>query len=52
MDTIENKMPGHDKYITIPEFNKLIAKNFSERLKQAKLETKDDIAEFVKKTKN
>ena len=29
---------------------KLTAGNFAERLKQAKLTTKDDIADFIKKT--
>ena len=46
---IENKIPDHDKYITAQEFSKLTADNFTARLKQAKLATKDDIADFVKK---
>ena len=33
---------AHDKYITIPKFNKLTTKNFEERLKQADLVTKTD----------
>ena len=40
----------HDKYITIPEFNKLTAENFAARLAQANLVGKSDIAHFVKKT--
>ena len=32
----------HDKYITTPEFNKLTAENFAERLKQANFITKTD----------
>ena len=46
---IEKKIPDHDKYITTEEFNKLRTENFAERLKQAKLSMKDDIADFVKK---
>ena len=44
---VENKIPNHDKYITTPEFNKLIVENFTARLKQASLVTKTD---FDKKT--
>ena len=32
----------HDKYISIPEFNKLAAENFAARLAQANLKTKTD----------
>ena len=32
----------YDKYITTPEFHKLIAENFTARLKQANLLTKPD----------
>ena len=46
----ENKIPGHSKYITTPEFNTLTAENITARLKQANLSTKGDIADFVKKT--
>ena len=46
---IEKKIPDHDKYITTEELNKLRTENFAERLKQAKLSMKDDIADFVKK---
>ena len=46
---IEKKIPYHDKYITTEELNKLRTENFAERLKQAKLSMKDDIADFVKK---
>ena len=37
----------HDKYITIPEFNKLTAERFAARLAQA---NKSDIANFIEKT--
>ena len=37
------------KYITTGKFNKLTAENFAARLKQAYLETKDDIDGFVEK---
>ena len=40
----------HSKYITCPEFNKLTAESFAARLAQAKLASKNDIANFVKKT--
>ena len=40
----------HDKYITTQEFNKLTSESFTERLKQANLASKNDIADFVKKT--
>ena len=33
----------HDKYITIPEFNKATVEYISERLKQANLITKKDL---------
>ena len=48
--TLKRQIPDHDKCITIPEFNKLMAEDFAARLKQAKLATKDDIADFVEKT--
>ena len=38
----------HDKYITTGEFNK--SENFTARIKQANLASKNDIANFVKKT--
>ena len=41
----KNYWHDHAKYITTQEFNKLAA-----RLAQAKLETKVDIADLVKKT--
>ena len=47
---VENKTPDHSKQIIAPEFNKLTAKYFTTRLKQATLATKGDIADFVKKT--
>ena len=37
-------------YITTPEFNKLTAEKFTTRLKLATSATKNDIADFVKKT--
>ena len=40
---------NHDKCITFPEFNKLIAKNVASRLAQENLATKSDIANFVNK---
>ena len=50
---IENKIAAdhdHDKYIITQEFNKLTSENFTARLKQANLASKNDIANFVKKT--
>ena len=44
---MKREIPAHDKCITTPEYNKLMAENFAARLKQAKLATKDDIADFV-----
>ena len=38
----------HDKYITIPEFNKLLAEVFDARLKQADLVTKTDFDDKLK----
>ena len=38
---VENKIPSHDKYITMPEFNKLSAESFAGRLKQVNLLTKN-----------
>ena len=42
------KIPDHNKYITSPKFNKNT--NFAARLAQANLESKNDIANFAKKT--
>ena len=50
LTTVENKIPDHSKYITTPEFNKLTAENFATRLAQTNLISKNDIADFVKKT--
>ena len=50
LTSIENKIPDHNKYITTLEFNKLIAGNFTAKLKQVNPATKDDIAVFLKKT--
>ena len=48
---LKTKITDHDhnKYIVIPEFNKLIAENVGARLAQANLASKSDIANFVKK---
>ena len=40
----------HDKYINTEEFNKLAPENFTARLKQENLVSKNDVANFVKKT--
>ena len=52
INEIENKTNDHDhaKYITTQEFHKLTAGNFTARLAQTNLASKDDIANFVKKT--
>ena len=49
INDIEKKITDHDhdKYITIPEFNKLTAERFAARLAQA---NKSDIANFIEKT--
>ena len=39
---VKNKIPNHAKYTTTPEFNKLKAESFAERLKQADLLNKTD----------
>ena len=49
-NAVENKILDYSKQITTPEFNKFTAENFTPRLKQANVATKDDIADFVKKT--
>ena len=36
-------------YTTIPEFNQLAKKSLDEKLKQANLASKNDIAEFIRK---
>ena len=49
---MENKITAdhdHDRYISTPEFNRLTSKNFTAVLKQANLESKSDITNFVKK---
>ena len=40
----------NDKYIVVQEFIQLTSENFTARLKQANLASKNDIANFVKKT--
>ena len=50
---IENKITtdyDHDQYITTQEFNRLTSENFTARLKQENLASKNDIANFVKIT--
>ena len=47
---VENKIPDHSKYVTTPEFNKITAESFTARLAQANLASKNDIANFLKKT--
>ena len=52
INEIEKKIIDHEgskKYITTPEFNKLTAKNFAARLKQANLASKSNIANLVNK---
>ena len=49
IDKLEKKIMEHDKYVTSEEF-KLTSKYLATRLKQADLEIKSDIANFVKKT--
>ena len=49
LTAVENKIPNHDKYITTPEFNTLAAQNYTSRLAQANLASKNDIANLVKK---
>ena len=39
---VENRFPGHAKYITTPKFNKLMAESFATRLKQADIVYKTD----------
>ena len=50
IDEIQKKIPVHYKYITATEYNKLTKESFAGRLKQANLSSKNDIADFVKKT--
>ena len=40
---------NHDKYITTPEFNKLIPENFAAKLTQANFASKSDIVNFANK---
>ena len=51
INEIEKKITDHDhdKYITTPEFNKLTAEDFAARLAQARLATKSDYCQFLKK---
>ena len=50
LTAVENKIPDHSKYITTPKFNRLTAENVAARLVQANLASKNDTANFVKKT--
>ena len=45
----EDKIPDHSKCITTPEFNKLTTENFTARLAETNLASKNDIANFVNK---
>ena len=47
IENIEKEIPDCHKYIATQEFYKLTSETFAERLKQAKLATEDDIADFV-----
>ena len=47
---IEEWIPGHKKYITIPTFDKLTKEHFVERIKQVNLTSKNDIGDFIKAT--
>ena len=49
---IENKINdfGHAKYITAQKFDKLTSETFIASLAQANLASKNDMANFVKKT--
>ena len=50
---IKNKITtdhDHDKYINSQEFNQFASEHFTARLAQANLASKNDIANFVKKT--
>ena len=51
-DTTKKKVlaHNHDKYVTTQKFNELRRDDFAAKLKQAKLATKDDIADFIKRT--
>ena len=42
--------PDHSKYITTPDFHSSAAKKVTATLNLANLATKDDIADFIKKT--
>ena len=46
---LENKI-ATDKCIITQEFNKLTSKNYTVRLKQSNLASKNDVANFVKTT--
>ena len=48
---VENKIPDHSKYITTPEFNEVTAEDFTARLAQENLASKNDITNSVKKSK-
>ena len=50
LTAIENKILDHSKYITTPEFNKLASENCAARLAETNLASKNNIANFVKKT--
>ena len=46
----EEKIYDHNKYITTSEFNIRMKRHFDERLKQVNLASKNNVADFIKKT--
>ena len=50
LTAVEYKKPDHSKYIHTLEFNRSTAKKFAARLAQPNLASKNDIANFVKKS--
>ena len=50
LTAVENEIPDHSKYISTPEFNNLTTRRFAATLQQANLASKNNIANFVKKT--
>ena len=51
LDAVDNEIHQQNKYINTSEFNKLTADSFTERLKEANIVTKCDIADFGDKRK-
>ena len=50
LTALENKIIDHSKYITTPEFDKLTVETFAAGLAQINFASKNDIANFIKKT--